>query len=103
MNQQSEIFGLKELIDPFSINEFIERYWILNEWLHVESTLERFKDSPFLSQLSSPSSFVKLYSGRVSLIHKDRPLSFHCRAQEEAGAIPRWSFLNRLKAVGRQG
>lgn len=71
MNQKNKPFGLKELVNPLTIEEFIKEHWLPNVPAVIHSSLDRFKEFPSLQKLLSLKEFAPHYYGRVSMIHPD--------------------------------
>lgn len=71
MNQKNKPFGLKELVNPLAVEEFIEKHWLPNVPAVIHSSLDRFKEFSSLQKLLSLKEFAPHYYGRVSMIHPD--------------------------------
>lgn len=69
MTQNNGSFGLKELVSPLPIDEFINEHWLRNVPVVIHSDLSRFSKFPSLQELLSFENFANTYHGRVSMIH----------------------------------
>lgn len=71
MTRNAPSFGLKELLSPLSVEDFISKYWLPNKPVVIHGNLSRLSGFGNLSELSSIEEFAPKYYGRVSAIHQN--------------------------------
>lgn len=71
MQKDIATFGLKELINPVTVESFVKDNWLANKPIVIHSDIKRFENFPFLFNLLSLKEFAPKYHGRVSMIHPD--------------------------------